>query len=180
MGFDDAINGLFADPATMTGVTGGFQMFILLCAYGYVLAVAASMISEGSELLLLIPSLTGTVGSIVLPVRAHATRDERPSPVAALLDAIHHTILSWHDPRRGWPPVLLGGIAAEAAGTCQTPLWVTCLFVNSRGLCVCDASRSGAWRCPRRRAGVVLGPGAASARPAQGWCRRARGVCFEI
>ena len=74
MGFDDAINGLFADPATMTGVTGGFQMFILLCAYGYVLAVAASMISEGSELLLLIPSLTGTVGSIVLPVRAHATR----------------------------------------------------------------------------------------------------------
>ena len=83
-----------------------------------------------------------------------------------------------------------GGIAAEAAGTCQTRQWVTCLFVNSRGLCVCDASRSGAWRCPRRRAGPVLGPGTASARPAQGWCWRASGlddhaadrwgVCFEI
>ncbi len=69
MGFEDALNGVFADPANMTGVTGGVQMFILLLAYGYVLAVAASLISEGSELLLLVPSLTGTVGSIVLPVR---------------------------------------------------------------------------------------------------------------
>ena len=35
---------------------------------GYVLFVASNMISDGSELLLLIPSIAGIVGSCVLPV----------------------------------------------------------------------------------------------------------------
>jgi len=35
---------------------------------GYVLFVASNMISDGSELLLLVPSIAGLVGSCVLPV----------------------------------------------------------------------------------------------------------------
>jgi hypothetical protein len=44
------------------------QMTILTGIYGYVLFSAAGMIGDGSELLLLVPSLAGLVGSIVLPV----------------------------------------------------------------------------------------------------------------
>merc|ERR1719230_2330754 len=36
--------------------------------YGYVLSEASNMISDGSELLLLIPRLAPVIGSIVLPV----------------------------------------------------------------------------------------------------------------
>ncbi len=36
--------------------------------YGYMLSYGSNMISDGSELLLLVPSLAGIVGSIVLPV----------------------------------------------------------------------------------------------------------------
>ena len=40
----------------------------LLLSYGYVLFYASNLISEGSELLLLIPSLAGLVGGVVLPL----------------------------------------------------------------------------------------------------------------
>ena len=39
----------------------------LLISYGYVLYFASNLISEGSDLLLLIPSLAGLVGGVVLP-----------------------------------------------------------------------------------------------------------------
>lgn len=49
-----------------------FLGFLTLVAhmfvYGYVLYVSAELIGEGSELLLLIPSMRGLVGSVILPV----------------------------------------------------------------------------------------------------------------
>jgi hypothetical protein len=39
------------------------QLLFLMAAYGYVLMSSSNLISEGSELLLLIPSLAGLVGS---------------------------------------------------------------------------------------------------------------------
>lgn len=43
-------------------------MLWLLLSYGYVLYEASGLISEGSELLLLIPKFAGLVGSVVLPL----------------------------------------------------------------------------------------------------------------
>jgi hypothetical protein len=40
----------------------------LFASYGYVLYYASNMISEGSELLLLVPSMAGLVGGVVLPL----------------------------------------------------------------------------------------------------------------
>lgn len=47
------------------GITGLFWLFL---SYGYVLYKAADLISEGSELLLLVPSMAGLVGGVVLPL----------------------------------------------------------------------------------------------------------------
>lgn len=47
---------------------GFIQVLILFFGYGYILFLGSNMISDGSELLLLVPSLKGIVGSIVLPV----------------------------------------------------------------------------------------------------------------
>eukprot|EP00930_Biecheleria_cincta_P096252 TRINITY_DN88126_c0_g1_i1.p1 TRINITY_DN88126_c0_g1~~TRINITY_DN88126_c0_g1_i1.p1 ORF type:complete len:586 (+),score=136.86 TRINITY_DN88126_c0_g1_i1:117-1874(+) len=44
------------------------QIIFLICMYGYVLFVASNLISDGSELLLLVPSLAPLVGSVVLPI----------------------------------------------------------------------------------------------------------------
>jgi len=52
------------DPAEV-GVTG---LVWLVISYGYVLFYASNLISEGSDLLLLVPSLAGLVGSVVLPL----------------------------------------------------------------------------------------------------------------
>ncbi len=52
------------DPAEV-GSTG---LAWLLISYGYVLYYASNLISEGSDLLLLVPSLAGLVGSVVLPL----------------------------------------------------------------------------------------------------------------
>jgi Ca2+/Na+ antiporter len=54
----------FIDP---DGMTDG-QLMWAFVSYGYVLYSASNMISDGSELLLLIPSLAGLVGSCVLPI----------------------------------------------------------------------------------------------------------------
>ena len=48
--------------------SGLFQLIFLGVAYAYILCYASNMISDGSELLLLIPSVAGLVGSVVLPV----------------------------------------------------------------------------------------------------------------
>lgn len=61
--------GFFIDPASLPVGSGGFcQIMFLFCVYGYILAFASDMISNGSDLLLLVPEYAGVVGSIVLPV----------------------------------------------------------------------------------------------------------------
>jgi hypothetical protein len=65
MGFSD----IFIDVTSLP--SDGYGFFQLLCigaVYGYILMFSSNMISDGSELLLLVPSLAGIVGSIVLPV----------------------------------------------------------------------------------------------------------------
>lgn len=63
------MSSLFIDVTTLPDGPYGFaQLMFLFVAYGYVLMVSSGMISDGSELLLLVPSLAGVVGSIVLPV----------------------------------------------------------------------------------------------------------------
>jgi len=47
------------------GATGLFWLFF---TYGFVLFQASNLISEGSDLLLLVPSLAGLVGGVVLPL----------------------------------------------------------------------------------------------------------------
>jgi len=54
----------FVDPE---GMTGG-QLAWAAVSYGYMLFWASNLISDGSELLLLIPAYAGLVGGIVLPV----------------------------------------------------------------------------------------------------------------
>uniref|UniRef100_A0A6U4FF05 EF-hand domain-containing protein n=1 Tax=Phaeomonas parva TaxID=124430 RepID=A0A6U4FF05_9STRA len=65
MGLSD----LFIDAKDLPEGGYGFcQLLFLLAAYGYILFQASNLISDGSELLLLVPSLAGLVGSCVLPV----------------------------------------------------------------------------------------------------------------
>eukprot|EP00922_Rhytidocystis_sp_ex-Travisia-forbesii_P021941 GHVS01032144.1.p1 GENE.GHVS01032144.1~~GHVS01032144.1.p1 ORF type:complete len:567 (+),score=73.30 GHVS01032144.1:218-1918(+) len=60
---------LFVDPTSLPADGFGFfQVCFLGSVYGCVLFRASCMISEGSELLLLVPSLANVVGSIVLPI----------------------------------------------------------------------------------------------------------------
>ena len=47
---------------------GLFQLLFITSIYGYILYNGSNMISDGSELLLLIPSMAGLIGSTVLPV----------------------------------------------------------------------------------------------------------------
>jgi len=47
---------------------GSSGLVWLLLSYGFVLFQASNMISEGSDLLLLVPSLAGLVGGVVLPL----------------------------------------------------------------------------------------------------------------
>ena len=47
---------------------GLVQALSLLGVYGYILFQASNMLSEGSELLLLVPQVAGLVGSVVLPI----------------------------------------------------------------------------------------------------------------
>jgi len=57
--------GFPAIEATDVGNSGLFWLFL---SYGAVLFYSSNLISDGSELLLLVPSLAGLVGSCVLPV----------------------------------------------------------------------------------------------------------------
>jgi hypothetical protein len=47
---------------------GFIQLCFLAFVYGYMLMYGSNMISDGSELLLLVPAWAGLVGSVVLPV----------------------------------------------------------------------------------------------------------------
>mmetsp|Transcript_44640 Transcript_44640/g.94993 ORF Transcript_44640/g.94993 Transcript_44640/m.94993 type:complete len:574 (+) Transcript_44640:293-2014(+) len=55
-------------PAIEPSEVGATGLAWLLISYGYVLYYASNLISEGSDLLLLIPSLAGLVGGVVLPL----------------------------------------------------------------------------------------------------------------
>merc|ERR1719188_497543 len=54
----------FPDP----GVCNMSQILFLAAVYGYVLFQASNLISDGAELLLLLPKFAPVVGSVVLPV----------------------------------------------------------------------------------------------------------------
>mmetsp|Transcript_15349 Transcript_15349/g.32532 ORF Transcript_15349/g.32532 Transcript_15349/m.32532 type:complete len:570 (-) Transcript_15349:210-1919(-) len=55
-------------PAIDPSEVGATGLAWLLISYGYVLYAASNLISEGSDLLLLVPSLAGLVGGVVLPL----------------------------------------------------------------------------------------------------------------
>ena len=62
-------SGWFIDVTALPDDAHGFfQVLMLGMMYGYGLTYAATLISDGSELLLLIPSIAGLVGSVVLPI----------------------------------------------------------------------------------------------------------------
>lgn len=66
---DQFLSSFFVDPTALPHTPTGFiQLIILMAGYGYVLYCGSNMISDGSELLLLIPSIAGIVGSVVLPI----------------------------------------------------------------------------------------------------------------
>lgn len=63
------MSSIFIDPKDLPESGYGLiQVLFLGAVYGFVLFNASNMISDGSELLLLVPSMAGIVGSIVLPV----------------------------------------------------------------------------------------------------------------
>lgn len=67
-------NGTVVSPAeealrcSESPLAGLAQVFLLLCVYGAILFKASELIANGSELLLLVPSLRDIVGSVVLPI----------------------------------------------------------------------------------------------------------------
>ncbi|GLE07933.1 hypothetical protein PINS_up018762 [Pythium insidiosum] len=63
------MSSFFIDPKDLPETGYGLgQVLFLGAVYGYVLFNASNLISDGSELLLLVPSMAGIVGSVVLPV----------------------------------------------------------------------------------------------------------------
>jgi Ca2+/H+ antiporter len=57
-------SGFFVPPE----LCNEYQLFFLTCVYGYILYIGSGLISDGSELLLLVPAIAGMVGSVVLPI----------------------------------------------------------------------------------------------------------------
>jgi len=55
-------------PFVEPGITNNSQLAFLTVVYGVVLYQASGLISTGSEMLQLVPSIAGIVGSIVLPI----------------------------------------------------------------------------------------------------------------
>lgn len=55
-------------PSIDPSDVGASGLFWLLLSYGFAMYVASKLISEGSDLLLLVPSLAGLVGGVVLPI----------------------------------------------------------------------------------------------------------------
>ncbi|TMW55919.1 hypothetical protein Poli38472_008567 [Pythium oligandrum] len=63
------MSSFFIDPKDLPQDGYGLSQVLFLGAvYGFVLFNASNMISDGSELLLLVPAMAGIVGSVVLPV----------------------------------------------------------------------------------------------------------------
>jgi len=60
------LDAILVDPSTLEDKPGA--ILFLMLVYGFILFKASNLISDGSELLLLIPSVAGIVGSVVLPI----------------------------------------------------------------------------------------------------------------
>jgi hypothetical protein len=65
MGFTDFFIDVKSLPDNEYGLV---QILFLGLVYGYFLFYGSNLISDGSELLLLVPNLKGLVGSVVLPI----------------------------------------------------------------------------------------------------------------
>lgn len=65
MGFSDFFISVESLPENGYGLV---QLLFLGAVYGYCLTYASNLISDGSELLLLVPAWAGLIGSVVLPV----------------------------------------------------------------------------------------------------------------
>lgn len=64
-----SLSDFFVDLKTLPQDGYGFvQLLFLGSVYGYLLMWASNMISDGSELLLLVPAWAGLVGSVILPI----------------------------------------------------------------------------------------------------------------
>ena len=64
-----SLENFFINVETLPQNVAGFvQLIFLLFCYGYILMFSSNLISDGSELLLLVPSWSGVIGSVVLPV----------------------------------------------------------------------------------------------------------------
>jgi hypothetical protein len=93
------LEGMFIKPAALPGGSecfshepdfceesgyGMLQVLGLAAAYAYMLAYGSGLISDGAELLQVVPSLEHLVGSVVLPVLGAvpdgASRDSVPQP----------------------------------------------------------------------------------------------------
>ena len=79
----------FSEPDWYWGL---IQVMMLMLGYGYVLFYASNMLSEGSELLLLVPSLSGLVGSLCCQSWA---RPRRCNHALLRLGWTRRTSLSW-------------------------------------------------------------------------------------
>jgi hypothetical protein len=65
----EVINNFFVDVTSLPHTTQGFvQLLFLGGTYAYILGYASNLISDGSELLLLVPSMANLIGSVVLPI----------------------------------------------------------------------------------------------------------------
>ena len=58
----------WADFFVSPEVMNNGQLLCVSCLYGYLLLLGGNMIGDGSELLLLVPSWAGLIGSVVLPI----------------------------------------------------------------------------------------------------------------
>uniref|UniRef100_A0A7S2HP56 EF-hand domain-containing protein n=2 Tax=Haptolina brevifila TaxID=156173 RepID=A0A7S2HP56_9EUKA len=102
-------------------IWGMVQCLTLLLVYAYVLFTASNMLSEGSELLLLVPSLANLVGSIVLPI------------LGAVPDG---AIMLFSGLGPGAQEQLSVGVGALAGSTIMllTIPWGLCIIVGAVGL----------------------------------------------
>ncbi|KAA8492442.1 Sodium/calcium exchanger NCL2 [Porphyridium purpureum] len=67
-GKNEELRAMLRCGSSTAAMLGFFQSVLLMVVYGYVLYTASNMIADGSELLLLVPSLRNVVGSVVLPI----------------------------------------------------------------------------------------------------------------
>ena len=103
---------IFIDLSTISDVS---LLFLMAC-YGFILFQGSNLISDGSELLLLIPQLAGIVGSIILPV----------------LGAVPDGALILFSGLSGDPEVVAVGVGALAGSTIMllTIPWGLCILMG--------------------------------------------------